>query len=206
MPPQGKTVLELPWRLSFPPLLRPRFRPSYAKPTKRPYRRALHLHHPSAPAASTLTPPPPHHHRPFTTTSPLLKKGGKQKRNTDTSPNNANSSAGAAAAAADNIDPFDTSGLETSIQKAIAKLEDDLSKLRVGGQFNPEVLEGLRVQVGGKGGKGSGGSGVSVRLDEVAQILPRRGRSVVVVVAEREVGILFLVFVWLSVCVALLGE
>lgn len=202
MPPQGKTVLELPWRLSFPPLLRSRFRPRYAKPTKQSYPRALHLlHYPSAPAASTLTPPPPHH-RPFTTTCPLLKKGGKEKRNTDTSPNSTNPSTGAAAAA-DNIDPFDTSGLETSIQKAIAKLKDDLSKLRVGGQFNPEVLEGLRVQVGGKGGKGSGESGVSVRLGEVAQVLPRRGRSVVVVVAEKEVRSGFLVC---RSSVALLGE
>ena len=201
MPPQGKTVLELPWRLSFPPLLRPRFRPSYAKPTKRPYRRALHLHHPSAPLASTLT-PPPLHHRQFSSTCPSLKKGGNEKRKTDTSPNSTNSSTGAAAAA-DNIDPFDTSELETSIQKAIERLRDDLSKLRVGGQFNPEAMEGFRVRLGGKGGKGSGESGVSVRLGEVAQVLPRRKRSVVVVVAEKEVrsG-----FACLSISVALLGE
>jgi len=168
--PQGKTVLEL-LRHSPRSLPRPHLRSNISTPPYYPHQRTLHLHHPSPPTPSLTTPPP---HRTFSTTSPLLKKGGKEKRNTDTAPSSP-------AADADNSNnPFDTSALETSIQKAVDKLKEDLSKLRAGGRFNPEVLEGLRVQV-------VKGSKESVRLGELAQVLPRGGRSVVLVVAEREV-------------------
>lgn len=67
--------------------------------------------------------------------------------------------------------------LEADIGKAIERLKNDLSKLRAGGRFNPEVLEALRVKVGKE----------SVRLGDVAQVVPK-GRQVQVLVGEEEVS------------------
>ncbi|KAI9880145.1 MAG: hypothetical protein M1830_005174 [Pleopsidium flavum] len=108
--------------------------------------------------------------RTFTATPLFLKKGGKEnnKRNVEV----------AAAATAD-VDPFDFTQLEAGIQKAIDKLKDELSKLRAGGRFNPEILEALRVQL-------VKGSKETVRLGELAQIVPKGGRAVIVMVGEKD--------------------
>lgn len=110
--------------------------------------------------------------RTFTTTAPLHKKGAKQAREEKRA---SQPSSGPASE-----DPSDFSTLEAEISSAIEKLKDDLSKLRAGGRFNPEVLEGLKVQV-------EKGSAKKVKLSDVAQVVPK-GRVVQVIVGEREVS------------------
>jgi len=52
--------------------------------------------------------------------------------------------------------------------------------LRTGGRFNPELLEGIRVHLVKEGKE-------SERLGDLAQILPRGGRKVDVLVGEADV-------------------
>lgn len=77
------------------------------------------------------------------------------------------------------------SGLETQILKAIEKLTHDLSQLRGGGKFNPEIVENLNVQLGTTGGQGGQGK-ESMRLGDIAQVVPR-GRVLNVVCGEEAV-------------------
>lgn len=84
-------------------------------------------------------------------------------------------------------DPYDFSALETGIGKALEKLSNDLSKLRTGGRFNPEVLEAVKIHL-------SKDSKASIALGELAQVLPKGGRSVSVLVGEVAVGALHLLF------------
>ncbi|KAI9719998.1 MAG: hypothetical protein M1812_003123 [Candelaria pacifica] len=76
-------------------------------------------------------------------------------------------------------DPFDLSELQAGIQKAIEKLKNELSKLRSGGRFNPELLENLAVSLDKK-------SKHTTRLKELAQVVPRGGRTVVIYVGEKD--------------------
>ena len=118
-------------------------------------------------------PPPSHTSTRTLTTSPaLLKHGGKQesKRNVTL-----------ATERTKDVDPFDFSELESGIQKALERLKDELGKLRAGGRFNPEVVEALRVELR------NGEAKETVRLRDLAQVLPRGGRTVVVLVGEGEV-------------------
>jgi ribosome recycling factor len=61
------------------------------------------------------------------------------------------------------------------------RLKKDLSKLRAGGRFNPEVVEQLRVQP-------DRGSTQMVKLSDIAQVIPK-GRVVQVMVGEKDVSI-----------------
>lgn len=124
-----------------------------------------HQRIPPPPAPSARRSP----RRSFATSAHLLKKGGKQenKRNaTDTEAV---------------VDPFDFTELEAGIQRALDRLKEDLSKLRAGGRFNPDFLEALRVHL-------VKGSKESVRLGDLAQAVPRGGRTIVVLVGEAEVS------------------
>jgi len=89
----------------------------------------------------------------------------------------------------DAADPFDLSALSTAIASAHARLRDDLSKLRAGGRFNTDVVDALRVRLGGKAGVEKDGqtAATTVRLGDLAQVVPR-GRVLEVVVGEREVS------------------
>lgn len=78
-------------------------------------------------------------------------------------------------------DPFDFSTLNTGLEKNLEKLKNDLSKLRTGGRFNPEVLENLRVVLSKDGAK--------ERLGDLAQVLPKGGRSLSVLVGEKDVSL-----------------
>lgn len=111
--------------------------------------------------------------RSFSQTSIAYKKGGKAAREEK------HSSAAEKTSAGD--DPNDFSALEAGIQKALTKLQDDLSKLRTGGRFNPELLEGVRVQLK-KDNK------QSIRLGDLAQVVPKGGKSIVVLVGEADVS------------------
>jgi hypothetical protein len=79
-------------------------------------------------------------------------------------------------------DPYDLSSLENGIVAAVARLKDELSKLRMGGRFNTEALEDLRVSLS-KGGK------ETIRLGELAQVVPKGGRMVTILASEAEVGL-----------------
>jgi ribosome recycling factor len=72
--------------------------------------------------------------------------------------------------------------LETQILKAMEKLTHDLSQLRGGGKLNPEIVESLKVQLGTTSGQGK----ESVRLGDIAQVVPR-GRMFNVVCGEEAV-------------------
>ena len=117
--------------------------------------------------------PTPHPSRPirhFSTSQCLLKKGGKAAREEKQ----------AAAKDPASEDPYDFSNLEADIATAIERLKSDLSKLRAGGRFNPEVVENLRVQA-------EKSSNQTVRLSDLAQVIPK-GRTVQVLVGEKDVG------------------
>ncbi|KAI9835720.1 MAG: hypothetical protein M1819_001897 [Sarea resinae] len=116
--------------------------------------------------------PHPRNTRALTITPPLYKKGGKAASKHHPPPPPANSEAS---------DPYDLSHLEAANTKAIEHLKDELSKLRQGGRFNPEILEGLKVQLAKGGGAGS-----VVKLGEVAQVVPRGGRQIAIVAGEKE--------------------
>jgi ribosome recycling factor len=75
---------------------------------------------------------------------------------------------------------YDLSILESNILKAMEKLTHDLSQLRSGGRFNPDVVESLKVLVG----KGDGKE--TTRVKELAQVVPK-GRVLSVIVGEKEV-------------------
>ena len=93
--------------------------------------------------------------------------------------------------------------MQAAITRSHEKLKLELSKLKPGGRFNPEVLETLRVSVAGGGNganaggkKGAGGGGdkgygatrETVKLGDIAQIVPR-GRNIVVMVSDKDVRI-----------------
>ncbi|KAL6239426.1 hypothetical protein BDW75DRAFT_227302 [Aspergillus navahoensis] len=74
-------------------------------------------------------------------------------------------------------DPLDLTQLELGIATAVSRLKDELSKLRMGGRLSSETIESLRVQLS-KAGK------ETVKLGELAQVVPKGGRMVAVLVSE----------------------
>ena len=134
--------------------------------------------HPRHASTTLTTHPHPQQHtlstrRPFSSTPLLLKKGGKAARD------ESKSQAASQKDAAPTDDPSDFSALEADIAAAVERLKDDLSKLRAGGRFNPELLENLRVQP-------DKSNTAKVRLSDVAQVVPK-GRTVQVLVGEKDV-------------------
>ncbi|KAF2248009.1 ribosome recycling factor [Trematosphaeria pertusa] len=121
--------------------------------------------------------------RSLTTSPSLHKKAGKANKSharTDSSPPVAPGRAGQLTPA---DEAYDLSGLEAQILKAMEKLTHDLSQLRSGGRLNPEIVEGLKVQLGMAGKDGHGKE--TVRLGDIAQVVPR-GRVLNVIVGEAE--------------------
>lgn len=117
----------------------------------------------------------------FSTSAALSKKKDKNKRNDDVESSSSSSSSGSASSA----DPFDFSQLHNGVSDALARLKDDLQKLRSGGRLNPEVIEQLRVNL-------VKGSNETVRLGEVAQVVPKGGRAITIIVGEEDVSLFFL--------------
>lgn len=114
----------------------------------------------------------------FSTSACLSKKGGKAAREEKKADSRGRNDAAAAAAATE--DPYDFSGLESDIASTLERLRNDLSKLRAGGRFNPEVVENLRVQPDKQ-------SNQTVKLNDVAQVI-LKGRTVQILVGEKDVG------------------
>ncbi|KAJ9272267.1 hypothetical protein DTO212C5_1452 [Paecilomyces variotii] len=105
--------------------------------------------------------------------SPILKKK-KDKGKNGGEPTEASSKSDAA-----NVDPSDLSQLHDGIRDAVSRLKNDVSKLRSGGRFNPEALENLRVHIV-KGAK------ETIKLGQLAQVVPKGGRIVTVLVGEED--------------------
>ena len=120
----------------------------------------------------------------FSSSASLAKKKDKNKRNDDPDSSSSSSSSSQKDGASAAPDPFDFSQLHSGISDAIARLKEDLQKLRSGGRFNPEAIEQLRVNL-------VKGSNKTVRLGEVAQVVPKGGRSVTIIVGEEDVSLLF---------------
>ncbi|KKK23781.1 hypothetical protein AOCH_000285 [Aspergillus ochraceoroseus] len=107
--------------------------------------------------------------------SPFLNKGKKkdstkQASGLSSEPKTSHASPGSQ-------DPLDLTQLEHGIATAVSRLKEELSKLRVGGRLNHESIESLRVQL-------SKGSKETVKLGELAQVVPKGGRMVTVLVSE----------------------
>lgn len=118
--------------------------------------------------------------RQFSLSSACQKKGGKAAREASRESASFSSLANTPASSSGSEDPSDFSALEEEIAKTIERLRSDLSKLRSGGRFNPDVLEALRVQLG------KGSDSAVVKLGDVAQVIPK-GRTVQVLVGEQDV-------------------
>merc|ERR1712070_994402 len=110
--------------------------------------------------------------RQFSVSPCLYKKGGKAAREEK------QAAAKDSGKEAGGDDPFDFSTLEADIAAITERLKYDLSKLRPGGRFNPEVLEALRVQP-------DKSSKETVKLNDVARVIPK-GRSVQILVGEKD--------------------
>lgn len=127
----------------------------------------------------------PYNKRAFSNTHILYKKKDKAKKggsSEQTDDDQPSKSTGGGAEVPD--DPSDLSQLQNDIAASITRLKDDLSKLRAGGRLNAEVIEEFRVHL-------SKGSKDSVKLGELAQVVPKGGRMVTILVAEEDVSFLF---------------
>lgn len=109
----------------------------------------------------------------FSTSQRLLKKKDKGK---DVP---AKSEAKGTKAGGPSDDPFDFSQLHDGIATAVSRLKDDLSKLRAGGRFSTESIETLRVHL-------TKGSKETVRLGDLAQVVPKGGRMVTILASEED--------------------
>ncbi|WEW58520.1 ribosome-recycling factor [Emydomyces testavorans] len=116
-------------------------------------------------------------------TSPALSR--KKKDKSSHGPEESSSSA-AAAGGGLGEDPFDFSQLSNGIQDAVARLKDDVSKLRAGGRLNPELIENVRVTLKTGSGSGKGGGKEMVKVGELAQVIPKGGRMIMILVGEDE--------------------
>ncbi|RAH46931.1 ribosome-recycling factor [Aspergillus brunneoviolaceus CBS 621.78] len=76
-------------------------------------------------------------------------------------------------------DPYDLSQLHDGISTALSSLKDDLSKFRGGGRFDINAIESLRVQL-------SKAKKETLRLGDLAQVIPKGGRMVTVLAAEED--------------------
>lgn len=136
----------------------------YSSPAIHP-RRALIQH--NGPVSSPF--------RSFSSTPLLLKK--KERGKSSSTEPGVNSSA----PDLKSTDSLDLSQLQQGIATAVARLKDELSKLRMGGRLGTDALESLRVQI-------SKGSKETVKLGDLAQVFPKSGRLVAIMVSEEEVS------------------
>jgi len=131
----------------------------------------------------------------FSTTPHPSKKATKSTRIRGHSPTEATVAGTTDSPSTDNPsenDPYDFSTLESGIAKAVERLKDALGKLRAGGRFNPEIIERLKVQL--KAGEGRQGEKVKIEtvdVGDLAQVVPKGGRSVVVLVGDEDVSPFF---------------
>lgn len=134
-----------------------------------------------------LNPAAPYNKRAFSNTHILYKKKDKAKKGAaseqsdDDQPSKSTGGGGGGGAPED---PSDLSQLQNDVAASISRLKDDLSKLRAGGRLNTEVIEEFRVHL-------SKASKDTVKLGELAQVVPKGGRMVTVLAAEEDVRFFF---------------
>jgi len=123
------------------------------------------------------------HTRTFTTTPSLQKKKDKPSKSRESDSSSSSSSSKSptpsSSTTTTNDDPFDFSELETALARAHDRLKDDLSKLRAGGRFNPELVENLRVSL-------DKNSKETFKLGDLAQVVPR-GRVLNLIAGDGDV-------------------
>lgn len=110
--------------------------------------------------------------RSFTNTQVVGKKkdGGKSKGST--APSDTSSA----------DDPFDFSILHDAVKDAQEKFKDDLSKTRAGGRINIESIESLKVSL-------NKNSKENVKLGEMAQVIPKGGRALAILLGDESVWV-----------------
>lgn len=146
------------------------------QPVRSFYRFAISSQQPRFPCALLKQRASPLHRRNFAYSPTLYKKKDKAKKGSLSTSEREESSSSSFE------DPFDLSPLHDGISSAIVRLKDDLSKLRAGGRFNTVVLESLRVHLGKD-------SRDSVKLGDLAQVVPKGGRMVTLLAAEEDVSL-----------------
>lgn len=91
------------------------------------------------------------------------------------------------------MDPFDFTALHDSIADALNRLRNDLAKLQRGVRIQPEAIERLPVQLkyaGDPNAKGKGGKEKqteTVKVEDLATVVIKGGRTIVVMVGEESV-------------------
>lgn len=123
----------------------------------------------------------PHATRAFSNSQILYKKKDKAKKGAATEQSDNDQSLKNSNGGAVSDDPSDLSPLQNDIAASVSRFKDDLSKLRAGGRLNTEVIEDFRVHL-------IKGSKESVKLGELAQVVPKGGRMVTVLAAEEDVS------------------
>lgn len=110
--------------------------------------------------------------RTFATSSPAYKKkGGSDK--------GSSSSSSSSSSTSDEPD-LGFKELQKSIDDAVARMKEDIAKLRTGGRFNPSLIEQLRVSLDNKKKE-------TVRLGDIAQVIPKGGRNIVILLGDESV-------------------
>ncbi|KAK2741044.1 hypothetical protein FQN57_005781 [Myotisia sp. PD_48] len=118
-----------------------------------------------------------------------------KKEKKDKKKNASASSSSASSSPASQEDIFDFSELAATNDKIAADLKEELAKFRSGGRFNVESIETLRVSLSTTPATGTGGAGAkgkaapssgkeSVQLNDIAQVITKSGRLVMVLVSE----------------------
>ncbi|KAL6837634.1 succinic semialdehyde dehydrogenase [Trichoderma camerunense] len=128
--------------------------------------------------------------RPFSNSAPLLKKrkiaGASNSPSADSTAPSPSSSSSSSSSKADHgqpnpEDPLDFSSLTAAYVSIDAHFKTQLQAVLHGGRFNPDALGALSVAI-----KDDDGSKVTFPLRELAQIVPRSGRIISLLVNERE--------------------
>ena len=132
-----------------------------------------------------LNPATPYNKRAFSNTQILYKKKDKAKKGASSEQSDDDQPSKSSGGGGVPDDPSDLSQLQNDVAASITRFKDDLSKLRAGGRLNTEAIEEFRVHL-------SKGSKDTVKLGELAQVVPKGGRMVTVLAAEEDVSFLSL--------------
>ena len=132
-----------------------------------------------------LNPATPYNKRAFSNTQILYKKKDKARKGASSEQSDDDQPSKSSGGGGVPDDPSDLSQLQNDVAASITRFKDDLSKLRAGGRLNTEAIEEFRVHL-------SKGSKDTVKLGELAQVVPKGGRMVTVLAAEEDVSFLFL--------------
>lgn len=146
---------------------------------------------------STLNPLHRPQHPSFSTSVFTLKKKSRQ---VETAQDSTADDAPIRPSHSNSTDPLSITTLETKISETTEWLKEKLGELRAGGRFNPKLLEDLRVTIARELGKEKAESGkrgakhdaraTTERLGDLAQVVPKGGRALTVMVAEEDVSYL----------------